>query len=103
MRTIGIGIGDRSALAAGQALTSLALTMSKGAVVSGTVKDDFGPPVASAPVRLMQLRRVNGEPMLTGQNTAMIDDRGMYRAFGLPASVRHGRRPACPAAGAASG
>jgi hypothetical protein len=57
--------------------------MSKGGVISGTVRDDYGLPIASANVRILQFRTVNGERTLTNQQTAMTDDRGVYRAFGL--------------------
>jgi protocatechuate 3,4-dioxygenase beta subunit len=79
----GRGPGVPIALASGQTLTNLSMKMARGAVVSGMVRDDYGLPVAAATVRLMQFRTVNGERTLTGQQSAITDDRGVYRAFGL--------------------
>jgi uncharacterized protein (DUF2141 family) len=79
----GRGPGVPIVLAAGQAFANVSLKMAKGGVVSGTIRDDYGLPIASANVRLMQFRTVNGERTLSGQQSAMTDDRGNYRIFGL--------------------
>jgi len=79
----GRGPGIPIALAAGQSLNNLSIKMARGGVVSGVVRDDYGLPVASAVVRVLQFRTINGERTLTAQQSAMTDDRGIYRVFGL--------------------
>jgi hypothetical protein len=77
------------ALADGQQLTGVALTMGRGAVITGRVSDEFGRPAERAELTLLQSRIVNGAATWTeavgtfvGQN--LTDDRGVYRIYGLP-------------------
>ncbi len=75
------------ALADGQQVTDLALKMQRGAVVTGNITDQLGQPQASAQVVVMESRIVNGEQTLGyvgGNSRATTDDRGEFRAYGLP-------------------
>ena len=69
----------------GQTVGNLKLQIAKGGVISGTVRDEFGAPVAMASIRLMQYRTVNGTRQLVGvaAQNVQTDDRGDYRAYGL--------------------
>jgi protocatechuate 3,4-dioxygenase beta subunit len=82
----GRGPGSSLALAAGQTHADVTLTLSKGAVIAGAVKDDFGQPVAGAIVQALQYRTTNGVRTLVPASGLMLngtDDRGAYRIFGL--------------------
>lgn len=65
--------------------SSVTVTLTKGAVITGTIRDDYGEPVRDVSVSVSELQFVNGERRLNavdfGQRT---DDRGQYRVFGLP-------------------
>jgi hypothetical protein len=76
--------GTAVAVAAGQVLTGLTIAMTRGAAISGTVRDPNGRP---AP-RVEILVRPAGLPVEAGiprrgVSTILTDDRGMYRAYGL--------------------
>jgi hypothetical protein len=76
-------------LANGQQLTGLALRMSRGGVIAGTITDETGMPAVGAQVRVLQYRVQQGERVLvpaTGGNALgeVTDDRGAYRMYGLP-------------------
>jgi len=73
----------------GQAVAGLTLTMARGGVITGTVRDQRGRPAANLRVRVLKI----GYRSLTGERTVgtpsagasvMTDDRGIYRAYGLP-------------------
>jgi len=65
--------------------------MPRGAVITGRILDEFGQPAQGARVSVQQVRVVNGErtlvsvPMVTSILGEVVDDRGIYRLFGLPA------------------
>lgn len=69
----------------------LQLRMPRGAVITGRIVDDFGQPAYGARVSIQQVRMVNGErtvtpvPMVSSILGEMVDDRGVFRLFGLPA------------------
>lgn len=74
---------------AGEAVTNLSMTIARGGVISGVVRDPRGRPVPGVNVRVLRLA-YNG---LTGERTlgapssgasTTTDDRGRYRAYGLP-------------------
>jgi uncharacterized protein (DUF2141 family) len=73
----------------GEAVTNLTMTIARGGVITGIVRDIPGRPVPGVNVRVLKLgyNAVTGERTLgapsTG-STAMTDDRGEYRAYGLP-------------------
>ena len=73
----------------GEALTNVVLTMARGGVIGGTLRDARSRPVSGVSVRLLRF----GYAALTGSRTlgspssgsfVTTDDRGEYRAFGLP-------------------
>jgi len=66
---------------------SVNLTLVKGGVITGTVRDANGDPVVAVPVRAMRVRDGQGRPV-TAQFSGftperMTDDRGVYRIYGL--------------------
>jgi hypothetical protein len=82
-------------------MTSLVVKMVRGAVISGTVRDERGQPAAGVTVAVLQPRLRDGEPTLpTAAPTAVAttDDNGEFRAYGLPpgnmvvAALRGGSR-----------
>jgi len=90
--------GTAVALGAGQQLTNVRLTLARGAVITGTVRDAKGQPVLGLTVRLERKDRAGGfVPVLPSLTT---DDRGAYRAFGLtPGTYVVSAAPTGPPAG----
>jgi hypothetical protein len=73
----------------GQAVTNLAMTIARGGVITGVVHDISGRPVPGMSVRVLKLgyNGVTGERTLGAPSTGsagITDDRGEYRAYGLP-------------------
>jgi protocatechuate 3,4-dioxygenase beta subunit len=73
----------------GEAVTNLAMTIVRGGVITGTVRDTRGRPVPGVTVRVLKLgyNAVTGERTLgapSSGSAAVTDDRGEYRAYGLP-------------------
>lgn len=65
---------------------SLSLTLIKGGVITGTVRDASGEPVVGITVRALRVRDANGRALpRIGSYTAprITDDRGIYRIYGL--------------------
>jgi uncharacterized protein (DUF2141 family) len=85
----GRGPGTPVALAAGQKIEGLTMRMPRGAVISGRVIDDSGLPVPNAQARLFQYQNASTGRTLTfapgAQTTALTDDRGAFRLYGLTA------------------
>ena len=85
------GPGSAVAVSDGQQITGLTLRMSRGAVITGTVRDSNGEPARSVRVHVMRYGRgwQTGERELQPAGSfglgAETDDRGQYRAYGLPA------------------
>jgi protocatechuate 3,4-dioxygenase beta subunit len=72
----------------GQQVRDLALTLARGATLTGTVYDDHGQPMPGVPVMAWEIRTsLGGERTLdspaSGPDTVITDDRGMYRIYGL--------------------
>jgi uncharacterized protein (DUF2141 family) len=71
-------------------LTNLAMRMTRGAVLSGTITDENGLPAVGVQVQAMRVMMQNGERTLApggavgAQASDMTDDRGVYRFYGLP-------------------
>ncbi len=65
--------------------------MARGAVITGRILDEYGQPAQGGRVNVQQVRVVNGErtlvpvPMVSSILGEIVDDRGEYRLFGLPA------------------
>src|SRR5262245_60892353 len=78
------GIGTPVTLTEGQRVT-IAMKMLRGAVITGTLFDQNGRPMAQTSVRASPMRVVNGQrtaaPDIGGSATS--DDRGVYRMYGL--------------------
>ena len=73
----------------GEAVTNLAMTIARGGVITGVVRDIGGRPVPGVNVRVLKLgyNAVTGERTLGAPSTGSVgltDDRGEYRAYGLP-------------------
>jgi len=72
-----------------QQVSDLAIRIPRGAVITGTIRDESGQAAPGIGVRVMQYRTVNGErtlapaPAANGADTT--DDLGAYRLYGLPA------------------
>jgi protocatechuate 3,4-dioxygenase beta subunit len=64
---------------------SVNLTLMKGGVITGTVRDANGEPVVAVVVRAMRIRDANGKAQFSSTlQERMTDDRGVYRIYGLP-------------------
>ena len=87
-RRVGRGPGTPIALGDGQRVADVAITLVRGAVITGRVLDEQDNPVASAQVRVFQARPVGTERRFIELPSPLIssttDDRGRYRIFGLP-------------------
>ena len=73
----------------GDAIHDIAMTIARGGVITGVVRDLRGRPVPGVNVRVLRLgyNAVTGERTLGAPSTSTVgpsDDRGEYRAFGLP-------------------
>jgi hypothetical protein len=83
--------GTPVTIADAQQIPNVVLKMARGAVITGTIRDDLGQPVQGARVAVMQYRMQNGERTLgpavasAGPLGDMTDDLGSYRIFGLAA------------------
>lgn len=64
---------------------SVALTLIKGGVITGTVTSAEGEPLVQVAVRVTLIRDANGQPPRSAANTQLrlTDDRGVYRIYGL--------------------
>jgi hypothetical protein len=84
----GRGPGTPIPLADGQRVTTLAVTLTRGAVIEGALRDGAGTPLASGQVRVQQVAFVNRERTFVDVPGilpwATTDDRGVYRIYGLP-------------------
>jgi hypothetical protein len=74
-------MGSRIALAAGEK-RAIALTIFKGAVIAGTLRDASGRPLAGVGVAAIDTRLVSQGANLSPE-IGITDDRGSYRIFGL--------------------
>ena len=73
----------------GQTAADVMMTIVRGGVITGLVRDARGRPVPGANVSVLRLayHAVTGERTLVAQaagSATMTDDRGEYRAYGLP-------------------
>ena len=77
--------GTPLSVAAGQTVADVTLYMTRGAAISGTVRDPLGRPVPGVDV-IVRPAGVPIETMFPGRRDAgqiTTDDRGVYRAYGL--------------------
>jgi len=78
--------GATIALTEGQRVTDLTIRMIRGAVIGGTVLDEFGLPVERAQVTVLRRRPGSDVAQLVTGGGSMFmptDDRGRFRAYGL--------------------
>jgi hypothetical protein len=77
--------GTSIALADGQKVGGLAVTLWRGAVVAGVLRDDTGAPVEGIAVTAVPARAssVPGILTLSNRHDVTTDDRGEFRIFGL--------------------
>jgi hypothetical protein len=73
----------------GESISNLTMTIVKGGVISGVVRDRQGQPLPDVTVRVLRrnYHATTGEATLSAPNGSVVsptDDRGEYRAFGLP-------------------
>jgi hypothetical protein len=70
----------------GQRIDKLVLALPRGGVISGVVTDEVGDRVAGAPIRALKAEwRSGSREWQYAMTTGLVsDDRGQYRAFGLP-------------------
>ena len=76
----------------GENASDVALTLARGAVLTGTVYDEEGAPMSGVPVMAWEVRTaLNGERTLDFAGpepvTYFTDDRGAYRVFGLAPGI----------------
>ena len=74
-------------LGADQRITDLTLPLVRGAVLAGRVVDESGHPIPVAQIIVGAVTYVNGvrrSGQISGGSTFTADDRGVFRAFGLP-------------------
>lgn len=67
----------------GQLAEKIAFALPRGGVITGTVLDEFGEPVAGAQVSAMRFRYFNGARRLMPSGGGGTDDRGVFRIYGL--------------------
>jgi protocatechuate 3,4-dioxygenase beta subunit len=87
LRPGSVPTGTAIALEPGQRITDLVIRMTRGGVITGTVRDEHGRPVRDAPVVLLYYRRSgSGERALSTASALSVrtDSRGQYRIFGIP-------------------
>src|SRR6187397_1004300 len=76
--------GTAVAVTEGQRLDGLVMTLWRGAVISGTLRDDTGAPVDGIAVSVTAARTTGSPGILTLSNTSVTtNDLGEYRVFGL--------------------
>jgi hypothetical protein len=79
--------GNTLVLAAGQRLSDLTLTLPRGAVITGAIRDERGELVANVQVNAVpadQMRTTIAPVPMSASAEFLTDDRGVYRIFGLP-------------------
>ena len=67
----------------GTTVDKIAFSLPRGGVISGTVLDEFGEPIAGAQVSALRFRYMGGSRRLIANGGAQTDDRGAFRVYGL--------------------
>jgi len=70
-------------LAPGQTIERVDFTLPRGGVITGRVLDEYGEPLAELPVEAVRGTMLNGRRDLAPIGSAMTDDEGVFRIFGL--------------------
>ena len=77
--------GTPVTVTSGAAVSGLSLRLTRGAAISGTVRDSRGRPMPRVAVSPLRFGYSSfGDRRLASQGTATTDDRGVYRVWGLP-------------------
>ena len=81
--------GTPIVVADGESITDLTMAIARGGVITGTVRDIQDRPIPNVNVRVLRLayNGITGERTLgapSGGSVTATDDRGEYRAYGLP-------------------
>jgi uncharacterized protein (DUF2141 family) len=79
--------GTPVSLAAGQQVTHIDIRMSKGAVITGGLRDENGDVASDTEVQALRYDSRTGERRLVLQTTSQTDDRGIYRMHNLPSGT----------------
>ena len=79
-----LGTGKILSLAAGQELHGVSFRISPLGAISGRVLDEDGDPIQGAGVQVLKFSYATGKRMLLSVSGTSSNDRGEYRAFGLP-------------------
>ena len=77
--------GTRIDVADGQQVRDITIRMPRGAVLTGSVVDHTGRPMAHAAVLALRFMYLHGERRLTRYREDYTDERGVYRLYGLAA------------------
>jgi Carboxypeptidase regulatory-like domain len=77
--------GTRIEVGNGQRVDDIVIRMPRGAVLTGSMVDHTGRPLAHAPVVALRFMYVNGERRLSRYREDHTDDRGIFRLYGLAA------------------
>src|SRR4051812_6878138 len=64
-------------------LRNIDIRLPRGGAITGTVFDEFGEPADNVTLRALDVRGEIDRPMAVAVGTAITDDRGRYRVFGL--------------------
>jgi uncharacterized protein (DUF2141 family) len=77
--------GTPLTVGAGERVAGLTLTLARGAVLSGTVRDPSGAPARNVQVTIAPAAKAGGlsDYASPPEGPLITDDRGMYRAYGL--------------------
>ena len=70
-------------LADGQEMKGVEFRLPRGSVISGHVFDEDGDPMPGVVVRVLRYQYMQGDRRLNPVDTAMTDDQGHYRVWGL--------------------
>lgn len=93
--------GTPIAVAAGQQVEGLSVTLWRGAAVSGLIRDDTGAPVPGISVSAIPARASGASVMTLSNNPTLTDNRGEFRIFGLePGTYLVSAKPASSGGGA---
>lgn len=77
-------LGTPIQLANRQKLDHLDITLLKGGVITGTLVNEHGNPATGIHVLAMRVDTSSGDRQLIGLGDEKVDDRGVYRIYGLP-------------------
>lgn len=73
-----------TAIVVAQSRVTVVVPLTRGAVITGTVRDPFDDPVSGALVEILRVRGAGQARRAGHETTVTTDDRGVYRAFDLP-------------------